>query len=83
MYCNDSSLVFQVSLLQLSLLVFLQFFHQYKHNVGRRGRWSKIDYALEVFNEMYGEGVITADMIHLSDDSSDNTNDCVSLVFLS
>lgn len=56
--------------------ILLQFFHQYKHNVGRRGRWSKMDYALEVFNEMYGEGVITADMIHLSDDSSDNTNDC-------
>lgn len=54
----------------------VQFFHQYKHNVGRRGRWSKTEFALEVFNKEFGEGVITVDMLHLSDDSSDNTRDC-------
>lgn len=54
----------------------VQFFHQYKHNVVRRGRWSKVEFALEVLARVFGEGVITADMLHLSDDSSDNTKDC-------
>lgn len=56
--------------------MFIQFFHKFKHNVIRRGRSSKVEYVLEVCDEVYGKDIITAEMLHLSDDSSENTKDC-------
>ena len=55
--------------------IFLQYFHDKPHNVKRRGRSSKFDYVIKVFDEIFGKGVITSDMLHLSDDSDPNTKD--------
>lgn len=57
--------------------IFLQYFHEKPHNVKRRGRSSKVDYVIKVFEEIFGEGVITYDMLHLSDDSDPNAKDSV------